>query len=90
VHAHVQNPLHERRAACTIRRVPTRMDQRHTQPSRRRTRRLGGDVYCILFVSVLLMGLTVAAAALSQPALAVVTGTGCVSLCRRLARSLLS
>lgn len=87
VHAHVQNLLHDPLRGCTIRRVPIRMDQRHNQLS---PRRLGGEVYCILLVSLLLMGLTVTAAVLAQPALAVVTGTGCVSLCRRLARSLLS
>jgi hypothetical protein len=46
-------------------------------------------VCCVLLVDLLLMGVTVTAVALPQPALALVTGTGCVSLSRLLARSLL-
>lgn len=51
--------------------------------------KLDDGVRCVLLVDLLLMGITVTALALPQPALALVTGTGCVSLSRLLARSLL-
>ena len=52
-------------------------------------RDLGGGVGCVLLVDLLLMGVTVTAVALAQLAVALVIATGCVSLSRLLARSLL-
>jgi hypothetical protein len=58
--------------------------------SRRRGQRLGSGVFLVLLVNVLMMGFCLAAILLSQPAVALVTGTGCVSLSRQLTRRLLS
>jgi hypothetical protein len=50
---------------------------------------LDGGVVCVLLVDLLLIGVTVAAAVLSQPALALIVGAGSVDIARQLARSLL-
>jgi hypothetical protein len=78
--------------ACTIRRVFTEAhDHRrpHGSSGRLRGARLGRHVRCVLLLDVLLLGLAVTAVVLPQPALALVAGTGCVSLSGRLARFLL-
>ena len=86
--------LHGRGRPGTIRRV---MSQEHLRRRRRGqsrshgpASRAGKNAFLVLLLSLLTMGFTIAAVLLDQPALAIVTGTGCVSLLRQLTRRLLS